>query len=356
MIILSYQDKLGAFLRKFGKTDHKMNNISLTDTILKSNRRLAMPIGVYAGLEITGATVYEAISDASIQAEAILALHERFDSPFLLTAMDLSAEAEVFGSEIRFSDEEIPTVLGRLITDVSQIDKIQSPEVGDKRTRVHLETAAILASKLKGKPVIGGCIGPFSLAGRLFGVSEALELSITDPAALHQLLSIVTEFLIRYVQAFSSAGASGIIIAEPAAGLLSPNSLGKFSSAYIHQIVQAAQTEDFRIILHNCGAKLVHLPKILESDAAMFHFGAPMDILHAIDQVPSDKILAGNLDPTAVFHAGSPIDVCTKTQNLLEGMKTYRNFVISSGCDLPPGTPIENLSMLYQTVNKSDPS
>jgi uroporphyrinogen decarboxylase len=98
-------------------------------------------------------------------------------------------------------------------------------------------------------------------------------------------------------------------MAEPAAGLLSPRGLARFSAPYVKRIVEAAQSEKFCIVLHNCGAKLAHLPKILESGAEIHHFGAPMDMASALDQVDKDVILAGNLDPTAVFHDGSPAKV-----------------------------------------------
>ena len=84
--------------------------------ILNSLRRIAMPIGVYAGLEITGATVKEAVTDSKKQAEAVLAMHERFGTRILLTAMDLSAEAELFGSQVSMPEDEIPTVIGRKAT------------------------------------------------------------------------------------------------------------------------------------------------------------------------------------------------------------------------------------------------
>ena len=79
-----------------------------------------MPIGVYAGLEITGATVKDVVTDAQAQTEAVLALHERFNTRVLLTAMDLSVEAEAFGSEVRLSADEIPIVIGRLVTNENE--------------------------------------------------------------------------------------------------------------------------------------------------------------------------------------------------------------------------------------------
>ncbi len=40
--------------------------------------------------------------------------------------------------------------------------------------------------------MLGGLIGPFSLAGRLFGVSESLELTLTEPETTKALLEKTT--------------------------------------------------------------------------------------------------------------------------------------------------------------------
>ena len=316
--------------------------------VMSSPKRVAMPIGVYAGLEMTGATVRDAVSSSQAQFEAQVALHEHFHTPILLTAMD-------FGCQIRMTEDEIPTVIGRRATNLTEIQALPSPEPGDKRTRVHLEAARYLTGLGNDFPVLGGLIGPFSLAGRIFGVSEALEATMTEPELITVLLEHSIRFLISYAKAFREVGASGVIMAEPAAGLLSPNALAGFSSTYIHRLIDEVQTDTFTIVLHNCGARLAHLPKILASGAEVFHFGAPMDLLAALAKVTPEGrepevILAGNLDPTAVFHNSTPEIVHTLTRQLLKDTSVYRNYVISSGCDIPPGTPIENLATFYQAV------
>lgn len=339
----------------------------LARSILASSRRLALPIGVYGGLTITGRTVREAVTDGDVQAEAVLAMHDRFRSDFLLTAMDLSAEAEAFGCEIRLSDEEVPTVIGRRVTSPAEIAALPDPAPGDARTAVHLTAARRLVAAQTGTPVpdrtpdldrtpvLAGMIGPFSLAGRIFGVSEALEASLVEPTTLHALLEKVTAFLIRYALAFREVGAQGVVMAEPAAGLLSPRGMGKVATPYVRQIVEAVQTEDFAVVLHNCGARLVHLARVLETGAEICHFSTPMDLPAALDRVADQGladavILSGNLDPTATFYQGTPDTVAAQTRALLAATAQHRNFLPGSGCDLPPGTPPENLDAFYATV------
>jgi uroporphyrinogen decarboxylase len=265
----------------------------------------------------------------------------------MLTAMDLSAEGEAFGCAIRMPEDEIPTVIGRLASSLEDVQALAVPAPGSLRTAVHLEACRLLAAQANGTPVLGGLIGPFSLAGRLFGVSEALEATMSDPETVLLLLEKVTRFLSGYAAAFKRAGASGVIMAEPAAGLLSPRGLGRFSAPFVRRIIEEVQDERFTVILHNCGAKLAHLPKVLESGAEIYHFGAPMDILAALEQVDGRAVLCGNLDPSAVFHGGTPDGMRRAVRDLLDGVGGRRNFVLSSGCDLPPGTPVANLDAFY---------
>jgi len=324
-------------------------NTRFAETILSFPGRLAVPIGVYAGLEITGATIRAVVSDPRAQAEAVLALHERLRTPVLVTAMDLSAEASAFGCEIRMSDTEIPTVIGRKATSAADVAALAVPRPGEGRTNVHLE-AARLIKKTVVSPVLGCMIGPFSLAGRIFGVSEALETTALEAETVLALLEKVADFQIAYARAFQETGIAGVIVAEPAAGLLSPAALGRFSAPFVKRIVEAAQTQDFTIVLHNCGAKLIHLDKVLESGAGVYHFGAPMDIVAALGRVAGRVILGGNLDPAAVFHGGTPESVRTQTLELLEATKDHKNYFVSSGCDIPPGTPLANLEAFYKAA------
>ena len=318
--------------------------------VLGSSQRLTMPIAVYPGLALTGAKVCDVVTNPQAQFDAQVALHERYRTPFVLSAMDLSVEAEAFGCTIHFSETEIPSVTGRLVTGLEPAQKLSVPQPGDKRTAVYLETVRWLR-RLPDQPMVfGGCIGPFSLAARLVGVSEAMEMTVTEPDLMHVLLEKSTAFLTAYVRAFRQAGADGIIMAEPAAGLLSPGSLSQFSSAYIKKIGAAVADGHFSLILHNCAAKLLHLPAVLETGLKSFHFGAPMDIVAALGRAPADVVLCGNLDPTGVFVQLSPAEITARVTGLLSATADHRNFVLSSGCDVPSNAPLASLDAFFAAV------
>ena len=314
---------------------------------------MALPIATYPGLGLTGETVRQAVNDPQVQFDAVAALHARYQTPFVLSAMDLSAEAEAFGCSLHVSDNEIPSVTGRLVTSLEQAAKLPVPQPGDRRTAVYLETVRRL-KKLPGRPlVLGGCIGPFSLAARLVGVSEALELTLAEPELIEEVLEKSTAFLSGYARAFREAGADGLIMAEPAAGLLSPRGVSTHSSVYIKRIAAAVGDGEFTLILHNCAARLLHLPAILETGLNSFHFGAPMDLPAALGKVAPEVMLCGNLDPTGVFCQLGPAEVRERTLALLSQTAAHHNYVISSGCDVPAAVSLANLDAFHAAVKGS---
>lgn len=324
---------------------------NLRDGILSSRHRQAMPILVYPGAALVGCSVRELVTDAAAQVAVQEALHRQVGTRVWLSAMDLSVEPEAFGAEVNLSDSEIPTVTGRLLADEEQIARLAVPEVGTHRTAVYVETVRRLAARAGGLPVLAGMMGPFTLAARLYGISETMVDTIMRPDVIHALLTKVNPFLLAYARAFKAAGADGVIIAEPMAGLISPAALAEFSSAYLRPLVAAVGDDSFEVIVHNCGARLAHLPAILESGAKSFHFGQPMDMAAALAEVPPGILLSGNLDPSGVFVRATPGAVRECTTSLLRAVARAGNgFLLSSGCDLPPNTPMANVEAFFHAV------
>lgn len=316
----------------------------------QSDRIQAMPVMTYPGLPLTGKKVIDVVTSGEAQAECIAVLADRYPAAAGVMVMDLSVEAEAFGAPVKFSDDEIPTVSRRVVYDQESIDALTVPRVGAARTGEYLK-AATLASARSSKPIFGGMIGPISLAGRLFDMTEIMTFILMDPDAAHVLLDKCTRFLTEYAKAYKDAGAAGLIIAEPAAGLLSPDNCASFSSTYVKRIADAAQDEGFIVILHNCGNTLPLVPAMLSTGCRGYHFGNAVDMKDILPQIPADILAFGNLDPVGVFKMGTPEAVREETKRLMALCRTYGNFIPSSGCDIPPGSPLANIDAFYEVVD-----
>lgn len=320
--------------------------------LMNSPERKAMPVLSFPGAELAGTDVFHVVSDAELQFKCIKAISEKYPSIACVTPMDLSVEAEAFGCEIKFADNEVPTVVKGVISEIDEAENLNIPKVGDKRTSIYLKAAELAAENIKDRPTFAGMIGPFSLAGRLFDMTEIMVAIMTDGEKSHVLLEKCTQFLIEYAKAFKNVGANGIIIAEPAAGLLSPDHCQEFSSQYVKRIIDEVQDDFFMVILHNCGNTEKLVESMVSTGAMGFHFGNAVDMRKIMPQIPWGRIAMGNVNPASVLKNGSVNDVREKSKELLIETAPYKNYVFSSGCDVPPGTPHENIQAFFDTLDE----
>ena len=226
------------------------------------NSKKPLPILSFPGISLLGCTVKDLISDSNLQAKGMKLVAERTNAAASVSFMDLSVEAECFGANVSFSDDEVPTVKGRLINSIADAQALKVPSITDKRAPLYIDAIAKATKLITDRPVLAGMIGPFSLAARLLDVSEIMIDCYDDPDMVHVVLGKATQFLCEYAKAYKNAGANGVVIAEPVAGLLSPNLEEEFSAPYIKQIVDSVQSDDFIVIYHNCGD---NVPVMLDS-------------------------------------------------------------------------------------------
>ena len=312
----------------------------------------AMPILSFPGVQLTGHTVDEMVRDGHLQAVCMKAIADRFDTGAAFSLMDLSVEAEAFGSPVHYSEDEVPTVTAALVHDEDEADALKVPEVGAGRTGECVKGIKEVTKMITDRPVLAGIIGPFSLAGRLLDMTEIMILCYEEPEMVETVLEKATEFLVKYAKAFKEAGANGIAIAEPAAGLLSPGLIKEFSTPYVKKIREAVEDDNFMILYHNCGSVIPLLDNVKEIGAGGYSIGNAVDIEDALKVLPEDSVVIGNIDPAGVFRNGTAEQVRTETLALMERCCKYPNFVIASGCDIPPMTPLENLDAFFETVKE----
>ena len=318
--------------------------------LLDSEKRIAIPIMTHPGIEAIGKRVIDAVTDGDVHYQAIRNVTETYDTAACTVIMDLTVEAEAFGCTISMPEHEVPSVTGRLVYDAETVDKLQIPSLSAGRVPEYLKANRLAIENIHDKPVLSGCIGPFSLAGRLYDMSEIMVGIYIEPEVIQALLEKCATFILHYCQELKRLGATGVIMAEPAAGLLSDEDCMNYSTVYVKRIVEAVQDDDFIVILHNCGNRGQCTSAMIASEAAALHFGNAVDMVATLEQCPSDLVIMGNIDPVGVLKQASAKEVYRQTMDLLEKTADYRNFVLSSGCDMPPLVPDANIRAFYQAV------
>ncbi|MHB8062094.1 MAG: uroporphyrinogen decarboxylase family protein [Ruminiclostridium sp.] len=320
--------------------------------MLEADVKKAMPVLSFPSISLMGISVVELISNNDKQATGMKLIADKCDTAASVSMMDLSVEAEAFGAQIRVLGDEVPTVIGKLIGNEDDAKALKVPQIGAGRTGLYIEAIGNASKLITDRPVFAGVIGPFSLAGRLMDMTEIMINCQVEPDMVHETLNKTTQFIIEYIKAYKLVGANGVVLAEPAAGLLSPKLIAEFSSKYVKQIVDAVQDDNFILIYHNCGNTIPLIDSILTVGAAAYHFGNAIKMSEMLKHIPSDTLVFGNVDPARQFRNGTPESIRESTLDIMKECCQHKNFVISSGCDIPPLSSWENINAFFDAVKE----
>ncbi|HEX3049984.1 MAG TPA: uroporphyrinogen decarboxylase family protein [Aggregatilineaceae bacterium] len=317
----------------------------LADLVTSTGHLPVVPLMGFPGVQITKTMLKQNLFNWGVQFLTIQELVHHFQPDGVFMFMDLSVEANALGLPVRFPLDESPSVEYPFVKTQTDLHHFYLVDVlTDGRAQVSIETIRLMARHLdlwRGAYVIG----PYTLAALMMGATETAMLTIDDPVLMHDTLVVATHIIERYAKALAAAGADMIAILDPSAVMLSPRQYREFSGNYTRQIIEKL---DAVPILHICGNTNHLIKEMVATGAEGLSLDSLVDFPTIAAKIPSDVVLIGNVNPTAVMVDDAPQDVYRKTRELIESMAAYPNFILSTGCDLPPETPLVNIHAFMQ--------
>ena len=292
------------------------------------------------GARLTGTSLKQNAFNPVLHAESVQAITERFEPDAVFLMMDLSLEAGALGLSVRYPLYQPPTVEDHPVREVKDLDAIRGINLlDDVRIQGYVKTLE-LVGKTRTLPKGAYVSGPLTLAGLLMGTSELAMATITERDLVHGLVEFCQGICLTYAKALEDAGADIIAVLEPTATLLSPESFRTFCGDYVKNIFRELSPVS---VLHVCGAASHLIKEMAATGADSLSLDASVDLCQAAKEVSPDIVIMGNIDPVRVIAQESPEGVCAATRKLLNDMEPYKNFILSSGCDIPYETPFENI-------------
>ena len=90
---------------------------------------------------------------------------------------------------------------------------------------------------------------------------------------------------------------------------------------------------------------------LISIGANAYHFGNAVGMREMLEKMPRSVLVMGNVDPAGEFRLGTPKSITQATLNLMNECRDFSNFVVSSGCDIPPESPWENVDAFFNAVD-----
>jgi uroporphyrinogen decarboxylase len=267
---------------------------------------------------------------------------------------DILIPVEAMGMRLRFYEKRGP-VLSRPIRSLKSVKKLK-PIKPEEDVPFVLKTIKILRRRLRRKvPLIGFAGAPFTLATYMIegGTSKHFVYTKTmmfkTPDVFHSLMETVTDSTIRYLSAQIKAGVQAIQIFDSWAGVLSPDDYRLFSLPYVIRIVEELSSSGIPIIyfVNNCAGLLEEIKKV---PSEVIGIDWRVDIADAIKRLGKDRVIQGNLDPTALF--SDPATLREKVIGILRKAKKAKGHIFNLGHGILPQSSPEMAKRLVEMVHE----
>ena len=180
---------------------------------------------------------------SELACEVTLQPLERFDLDAAILFSDILTIPDAMGLGLYFVEGEGPKFSKPLNT-LDDIDRLSKPDVGSELAYVS-EAVSVIKKNLKGRvPLIGFTGSPWTLAtymvegGSSKSFSKVKGLMFENPNHMHQLLNVLAETVIDYLNNQIEAGADSVMIFDTWGGLLNKQSYEDFSLSYMTKLSQ----------------------------------------------------------------------------------------------------------------------
>lgn len=328
------------------------NLVKLSHQYYQQGKRLVAPLLGFPGVELIGSNIKLAQQNFGVHFQAIKELVNRFEPDLIFPLMDLSVEANALGRYTLFPQEDSATVPKGEFS-LEQIEQLKDINISfDSRVLSYVETMKLMRVGLPSSVIRGAYItGPYSVAALIMGADDAAMASVTEPEKLHTLCDFVTEKIREYVSLLLSAGAEVICVLEPTAVMLGPKQFEEFSAHYVKHIIDSIQYSQASTVYHTCGNTMHLIEKMVQAGVNAISLDSEdmgVDLKKVAQTIPSDVVVMGNINPATTMLRDTPGQIKEKVSHLLDQMKEFPNYILSTGCDLPQETPPENIEAFMQ--------
>jgi uroporphyrinogen decarboxylase len=318
-------------------------------------RRAIAPLMGFPGVRMIGSTIKIAQQNCREHFKAIKKLNDTFAPDVVFPLMDLSVEANALGFFTVFPVHETPTVPQSPFA-MEQLRRLMDIDIAfDARIMGYIETIRLMSMQLPDPLKASFVTGPFTLSALMMGAVSAATAVLDDPENLRTLCDFSARVIRQYARHLVAAGAQCICILEPSAVFLSPALFRDFSVAFINNLIKECEDYGVATIYHICGNTRHLINEMAQSGVTGISLDSPeagIRLEEVMPLVPPETIVIGNISPTHVMLYGTSDDVRREVQKVLEATKRYKNFVLSTGCDLPFETSDENIGAFMQTARE----
>ncbi len=312
-----------------------------------------IPQLTYAAAKWSDMNIDEALNNGGKQLKALLHAQEEcgYDGIYAGWEGSFVLLSSTLGSELQVFKDKPPNVHKPLIEIKEDLEKIPTLNP-NKDGRIPINLKLIKELKKKSEvPILSYLPAPFTLSGLLHGTDKLMLLIYMDMDFLNQLVDLCFNLTYLFGKAKIEAGVDAITIADPtgSSDMISPKHFEQLSFPSLKDLISKLKKDGAKVGLHICGNTKPILHLMADTGADYLEVDQAVDLKDARIQAEKTCII-GNIG-TSELLSGSKENITELSKNCIK-IAGDKGYILSSGCEVPYGTPIENIQAMVETVIK----
>lgn len=305
-----------------------------------------------------GIDIRKTYTDVEVVIELEKRMMEDFGIGYMLAGPRLKGIAEALGSKMRYPENNMYLVDQPLISNYKMLDymKVIDP-YKDGKMPLMLQMLNELQKQFDYYDnVKSGVCGPMTCALSLRDAGMFLRDLRKEPDQVHKLLQFSVECIKAWMKVVYDEFGCVCSIADPASSmdLIGKKHFEIFSKPYLMQLVEWTKEYTGRSpSIHICGKSRKIWEDLREIGFSSFSVDNCEDLLELKQVLGEDMVISGNIPPVDILRNGDVYTVIQSVRECIEkAADSPRGYLLSAGCQIPLGTPKENLMAYVYAARK----
>ncbi len=305
-------------------------------------------VGCHAGA-LLGKTATEFLQNEDYIVQGVSKSIELYKPDGIPVIFDLQIEAEAFGCDLNWSDENPPAVCSHPLGNGTKLEDLKVPLPDEGRIQLSISAAKRLREKYPDIALYGLITGPFTLALHLLGTDIFMKM-FDDTEFVNKLLDFCKETCKAMSKYYIDAGCDIVAVVDPMTSQIGPDQFKQFITPHAVEIFDYIRELGGLGSFFVCGHAQQNIEVMCQSkpDNISIDENIPLDFVKDIS-LRENVSFGGNMQLTTVLLLGKPEDAKKNALACLD-IGGEKGFILAPGCDLPYATPKENLECIYKVV------
>lgn len=282
--------------------------------------------------------------DPGAKCRSMILCAKDFKMDWVTVLSDPWAEASAFGIQIEYPEDNLPIDTGGHYQDANSAAKIQNfNPLENLRCSNRLEEIQQFKEQTNNELFIVGWVeGPVAEYVDLRGASNASVDFLLEPETVEKTMDIIVECAMNFISLQIKAGAHCIGVGDAFCSQIGPELYKQFAFERQKRLVEHIHNEGAIAKLHICGNTDSILPMMIKTGADM------VDVDHLVPSTSvfarllgPNQVFSGKIDPVTIIQDGTPEIIKQSVSD--NSSEMGGRCITSAGCEITPGTSVENM-------------